>query len=58
MLKPVGLVQGHHECRSLRETASILIDLLALEVVEERPSETTLKHPNTEPLRAPLGRNS
>lgn len=48
MIKPIGLVHGHYECRSLRETAPILTDLLALEVVEERKGEMVMKHPNTD----------
>jgi catechol 2,3-dioxygenase-like lactoylglutathione lyase family enzyme len=48
MLKPIALVNGHYECRSLKQTVPILTDLLALEVVEEKSGEVTLKHPNTE----------
>lgn len=47
MLKPVGLIRGHYECRSLKETLPILTDLLALKVVEERKGEAVVKHPNT-----------
>ena len=32
MFKPIGLVAGHYECRSLQQTLPILQDLLALEV--------------------------
>ena len=48
MLKPVGLINGHYECRSLDETLPIFTDLLALEVVERKEKEAELKHPNTE----------
>ncbi|HET8563739.1 MAG TPA: VOC family protein, partial [Candidatus Binatia bacterium] len=48
MLKPVGLVNGHYECRSLDETLPIFTDLLALEVVERKQKEAVVKHPNTE----------
>ena len=48
MLKPIALVNGHYECRSLKQSVPILTDLLALEVVEEKSGEVTLKHPNTE----------
>ena len=47
MLKPVGLTEGHYECRSLDETLPIFTDLLALEVVERKDNEAVLKHPNT-----------
>ena len=47
MLKPVGLTEGHYECRSLDETLPIFIDLLALEIVERKDNEAILKHPNT-----------
>lgn len=48
MLKPVGLINGHYECRSLDETLPIFTDLLAMEVVERKEKEAVLKHPNTE----------
>lgn len=47
MLKPVGLIHGHYECRSLEETLPIFTDLLALEIVERKDGEAVLKHPNT-----------
>ena len=34
MLKPIGLTEGHYECRSLDETLPIFSELLAAEVVE------------------------
>lgn len=48
MLKPMALVNGHYECRSLKQTVPILTDLLALEVVDEKNGEVTVKHPNTD----------
>jgi catechol 2,3-dioxygenase-like lactoylglutathione lyase family enzyme len=48
MLKPKGLVAGHYECRSLTETLPVFTDLLAMEVVERKQGEATLKHPNTD----------
>jgi len=48
MLKPMALVNGHYECRSLKQTVPILADLLALEVVDEKNGEVTVKHPNTD----------
>ena len=33
MIKPVALVHGHYECRSLKQTVPILEELLALEIV-------------------------
>lgn len=48
MLKPVGLINGHYECRSLDETLPIFTDLLALTVVERKEKEAVVKHPNTE----------
>jgi catechol 2,3-dioxygenase-like lactoylglutathione lyase family enzyme len=48
MLKTIGLIAGHYECRSLAETLPVFTDLLAMDVIERKPSEATLKHPNTE----------
>jgi catechol-2,3-dioxygenase len=48
MLKPIGLINGHYECRSLDQTLPIFTDLLALEVVERKEKEAVVKHPNTE----------
>ena len=47
MLKTTGLIAGHYECRSLDETLPVFTDLLAMEIVERKPGEATLKHPNT-----------
>jgi len=47
MHKTVGLIHGHYECRSLEDTLPVLTDLLALEVVERKDKEATVKHPNT-----------
>jgi catechol 2,3-dioxygenase-like lactoylglutathione lyase family enzyme len=48
ILKTTGLIAGHYECRSLDETLPVFTDLLAMEIVEQKPGEATLKHPNTE----------
>ncbi len=48
MLKTIGLIAGHYECRSLAETLPVFIDLLAMEIVENKSSRATLKHPNTD----------
>jgi catechol 2,3-dioxygenase-like lactoylglutathione lyase family enzyme len=47
MLKPIGLTEGHYECRLLDETLPIFTDLLALEIVERKGDGAVLKHPNT-----------
>ena len=48
MLKPIGLIEGHYECRSFDETLPIFTDLLALEVIERKDKQAVVKHPNTE----------
>lgn len=48
MLKPIGLINGHYECRFLDETLPIFTDLLALEILERKDKQAVLKHPNTE----------
>lgn len=48
ILKTTGLIAGHYECRSLTETLPVFTDLLAMEVIEGKPGEATLKHPNTD----------
>lgn len=48
MLKTTGLTAGHYECRALAETLPVFTDLLAMEVVDQKPGDATLKHPNTE----------
>jgi catechol 2,3-dioxygenase-like lactoylglutathione lyase family enzyme len=48
MLNTTGVIAGHYECRSLAETLPVFTDLLAMEVVEQKPGEATLKHPNTD----------
>ena len=48
MLKTTGLIAGHYECRSLAETLPVFTDLLAMEIVEQKPGEATVKHPNTD----------
>lgn len=47
MLKPLGLTQGHYECRALDETLPVLTDLLAMRVVERAKGEAIVEHPNT-----------
>ena len=48
ILHTTGLVAGHYECRSLSETLPVFTDLLAMEIVEQKAAEATLKHPNTD----------
>ena len=48
MLKTTGLIAGHYECRSLEETLPVFTDLLAMEVIERKPGQATVKHPNTD----------
>ncbi len=48
MIEPVSMAKAHMECRYLKETVPVLIDLLAFEKVGESPGEVTLKHPNTD----------
>jgi len=48
MLKPIGLIQGHYECRSLADTLPIFTELLALEVRERTNGQAVLQHPNTD----------
>jgi catechol 2,3-dioxygenase-like lactoylglutathione lyase family enzyme len=47
MLKPIGMTEGHYECRSLDETLPIFTDLLAAEIVERTDKLAVVKHPNT-----------
>jgi len=47
MLKPIGITEGHYECRSLDETLPIFTDLLAAEIVERTEKQAVVKHPNT-----------
>jgi catechol 2,3-dioxygenase-like lactoylglutathione lyase family enzyme len=48
MLKTTGLIAGHYECRSLEETLPVFTDLLAMQVIERKTGEATVKHPNTD----------
>lgn len=48
MLKTMGLIAGHYECRALAETLPVFTDLLAMDIVEQKPGAATLKHPNTD----------
>jgi hypothetical protein len=47
VIQPTGLVHGHGECRYLDETIPVLSHILALELVDRRDGEATMKHPNT-----------
>ena len=47
VIQPTGLVHGHGECRYLDETIPVLSHVLALEVVDRRNGQATMKHPNT-----------
>ena len=47
MLKPIGMTEGHYECRSLDETLPIFTELLAAEVIERTDKQAVVKHPNT-----------
>ena len=48
MLRTTGLIAGHYECRSLDETLPVFTDILAMAVVQRKPGEATIKHPNTD----------
>ena len=48
MIPSTGLVAGHMECASLKETLPVLTELLAFEKVSDEPGEVVLKHPNTD----------
>ena len=61
MLKTIGLIAGHYECRSLAETLPVFTDLLAMEIVERkagRSHDQTSQHrlapdrPRRRPRRA------
>ena len=47
IVKPLSIVSGHSECRSLDETVPVLAHVLALEVVKTGDKQVTMKHPNT-----------
>ena len=47
MLKPIGLIAGHYECRSLDQTLPVFTDLLAMEIIERKAKQATIQHPNT-----------
>lgn len=47
MIKTTGLAATHMECRNLKESMTVMTDLLAFEKVSEKAGEATLKHPNT-----------
>lgn len=48
MIKPTTLFSTHMECRNLRESMAVMTDLLAFELISNKPREATLKHPNTD----------
>ncbi|MEO6165448.1 MAG: VOC family protein [Candidatus Binatia bacterium] len=48
MLKTIGLIEGHYECRSLDETLPVFTDLLAMDIVERKAGQAAIKHPNTD----------
>jgi catechol 2,3-dioxygenase-like lactoylglutathione lyase family enzyme len=47
VIQPTGLVHGHAECRYLDETIPVLSHVLALELIDRRNGQATMKHPNT-----------
>jgi catechol 2,3-dioxygenase-like lactoylglutathione lyase family enzyme len=47
VIQPTGLVHGHAECRYLDETIPVLAHVLALELIDRRNGQATMKHPNT-----------
>lgn len=48
MIKPIGLIEGHYECRSLEETLPVFTDLLDLDLVGRCNGQAIMKHPNTD----------
>jgi catechol 2,3-dioxygenase-like lactoylglutathione lyase family enzyme len=48
MIKPVALFATHMECRNLHESMAVMTDLLAFEIIGQRPQQAVLKHPNTD----------
>jgi len=48
VVKPLGLTEGHYECRSLGDTLPIFTDLLAFGVVARGAGQAVVKHPNTD----------
>jgi hypothetical protein len=47
VIQPTGLVHGHADCRYLDETIPVLSHVLALELIDRRNGQATMKHPNT-----------
>src|SRR5262249_1737617 len=47
VVHPTGLVCGPSQSRYLNETISVLSHVLALELVDRRNGQATMKHPNT-----------
>jgi catechol 2,3-dioxygenase-like lactoylglutathione lyase family enzyme len=50
MIKTLCFSHAHYECRSLGQTLPVFTDLLAADVVERKPGEAIVKHPNTDVL--------
>jgi catechol 2,3-dioxygenase-like lactoylglutathione lyase family enzyme len=48
LLKPVGLIHGHYECRSLDDTLPLFTDLLACDVLQHDGAMAAVRHPNTD----------
>jgi catechol 2,3-dioxygenase-like lactoylglutathione lyase family enzyme len=47
MINPIGFSETHMECRNLKDSMAVMIDLLAFEKISENSREATLKHPNS-----------
>jgi catechol 2,3-dioxygenase-like lactoylglutathione lyase family enzyme len=47
MVKTIALSATHMECRNLKESMSVMTDLLAFERLSEKPGEAAVKHPNS-----------
>jgi hypothetical protein len=47
MIRIAAIIHGHHECRSLKQTVPILLELVALEIKSLRSGKMTMKHPHT-----------
>jgi catechol-2,3-dioxygenase len=47
VIESIGMINGHYECRALKDTVPVLSHVLALEVVNEKNGEVTMKHPNS-----------
>jgi len=47
MVHPLALAATHMECRNLRDSMAVMTELLAFQAILEKPTEATLKHPNS-----------